>query len=189
MNIKLATLLITLSFSAQSYASSKSIQVDKSQLKWSATKKIGSGHHGTLKITNGEGVLKGSIIEKAEIIADMTSIDVTDGITGEDKAKLIGHLKAKDFFGINEKPENKTAKLTISSPSENGIAKGSLTIKGLTHPVTIKYEIKGDTAKGSFVFDRTKYDIKYASSNFFANLAGNRIINDEVKIEFNVKLK
>ena len=41
---------------------------------------------------------------------------------------------------------------------------------------------------GTHTFDRTIYDIKYKSKSIFGDL-GDKFINDEIKLEFNIVLK
>ena len=42
--------------------------------------------------------------------------------------------------------------------------------------------------KADLVFDRTKYNVKYASGNFFKNL-GDKLILDEIELSAQLKLK
>ena len=65
---------------------------------------------------------------------------------------------------------------------------GSLTIKGKTEPVSLKYTQKGKSYTGTLKFDRTKFGIKYGSGNFFKGL-GDKMIYDEVTVEFTVVTK
>ena len=63
-----------------------------------------------------------------------------------------------------------------------------LTVKGVTKPVSFSYQQKGNKYTGTLKFDRTKYGIKYGSGSFFDNL-GDRMIHDEVTVEFIVVTK
>ena len=97
-----------------------------------------------------------------------------------------GHLKADDFFGVEKYP---TAKLKITNLSGkgNGLYKvtADLTIKEVTAPVTFDLTVKGNAATAAFNVDRTKYDIKYKSKNFFENL-GDNVISDEFELSVNL---
>jgi len=57
-----------------------------------------------------------------------------------------------------------------------------LTIKGITHSLSFEstVELQENTilAVGEIIVDRTKYDIKFRSGNFFKNLGDNLIYND-----------
>ncbi|WP_315824709.1 YceI family protein [Paraflavitalea speifideaquila] len=71
----------------------------------------------------------------------------------------------------------------------NQHVEGTLTIKGITHPVSfyVKLQLTGDdlTASGKLVIDRTLYDMKYRSGNFFQNLGDTLIYND---FDLNVRI-
>lgn len=60
---------------------------------------------------------------------------------------------------------------------------GNLTIKGITQPIEFDAEvgrIQGGTlrASGKLVIDRTRYNIKFHSGNFFKDLGDTLIYND-----------
>ena len=115
----------------------------------------------------------------------MSSIIVTD-LQGGSKAKLEGHLKADDFFGVEK---HKTAKLVFTNISGKGkglyTVTADLTIKGITKPITFDITVKGNTASTTLKVDRTKYDIKYGSGSFFSDL-GDKTINDEFELKVNL---
>ena len=90
-------------------------------------------------------------------------------------------MKSHDFFEVSKYP---TATLTIES-IKNNKAEGKLTIKDKTHPVKIDFATDKNSYKGKMVFDRTKFSMIYKSGNFFKDL-GDKVIYDEVQIDFNV---
>ena len=100
-------------------------------------------------------------------------------------AKLVGHLKADDFFSVATNPE---AKFVIAEVSEGEIV-GNLTLKDSTNKETITFttEDSGDKKvyKGTTTIDRTVYGAKYGSENFFEGL-GDNIINDEIKLDITI---
>lgn len=157
-----------------------------SRLEWTG-KKIGGEHSGILSFSNGEIKNEnGKITGSFEI--DMTSISSTD-LTGEWKEKLDGHLKSEDFFGVEKFP---IAKLEITEAIPAGKKyriKANLTIKEKTHPVEFNadviFEENKITAKGEVIIDRSKYDVRYGSKSFFANI-GDKMIHDEFIVKFNV---
>lgn len=152
-----------------------------SKVNWMGRKVTGA-HDGTIAIKDGEFVFTDGKLSGGNVQIDMTSIvilDVTDAATN---AQFAGHLASDDFFSIDK---FKTASLQITSAVEieEGYAvTGDLTIKGITHPVQFKLEVKeqGDAARfsGKIVIDRTKYAIKFRSGNFFTNLGDTLIYND-----------
>ncbi len=119
----------------------------------------------------------------------MTSITCTDN------AKVGAHLLNGDFFDVAKHP---TAVFVITGlkPVTNAVASklnynvtGNLTIKGITNTVTFPAIITVKdglvTAKADVVLDRTKFDIKYRSSNFFGGL-GDKAILDEFTVALDV---
>ena len=115
----------------------------------------------------------------------MTTIKDADG-----SARLEGHLKADDFFATDKFPKSTFVITKIDSKGTDQYAvKGNLTIKGITNevefPATIKMAKDQLTASAKIVVDRTKFDIKFRSGNFFENL-GDKAIEDN--FELNVEL-
>lgn len=107
---------------------------------------------------------------------------------GDGKAKLEGHLKADDFFGVENHGTSKLVFTEVKSTGKNSYeVTGDLTIKGITKPVTFDVSIYGSKATATVKVDRTNYDIKYGSGSFFENL-GDKTIYDEfdlvVDLEF-----
>lgn len=160
------------------------VQNAQSKIHW-VGKKVTGAHDGTIEIKEGELILKDGQLSGGKFIIDTTSIiilDVTDPTTN---AQFAGHLASDDFFSSQKFPE---ATLEINAVSGKHI-EGSLTIKGITHPVGFDAEIntKGDllTATGKLIIDRTKYEMRFRSGNFFKDLGDTLIYND---FELNVSL-
>jgi len=168
--------------------------IKTSKVEWFAEKVTGK-HHGTIMFSNGvltdtHGQWTGSFE------MDMTSIANTDLEAGKGKEKIEGHLKSPDFFDVAKYP---TSKLVVSSitplaaPKEGltHTVNGFLTIKDKTNPITFDIALKGEGAKmtcnGSMVIDRSKYDIRYGSKTFFADI-GDKAIMDEFTLKFDVAL-
>ena len=177
MNKILFTLFVfpCLAFSAE-------INLSKSSFKWTGTKVTGS-HYGMVSLKSAKIDEKDGHINSGEFVMDMNSITCTD-LSGEWMDKLIGHLKNDDFFSVDKYP---TATLKIKH-GMMGKLDGELTIKGVTQPVSLKYTQKGKSYTGTLSFDRTKFGIKYGSGSFFEGL-GDKMINDEVTVDFTVVTK
>jgi polyisoprenoid-binding protein YceI len=116
----------------------------------------------------------------------MSSISNTD-LDKESARKLLGHLKSDDFFSVVK--FNKSTFVIKQAKTSNGKdyeITGDLTIKGITSPVTFPAKVdvagKSVTATGTITFDRTKFDIKYRSGNYFENLA-DKLIYDDVTLD------
>lgn len=168
------------------------VDASKSSIAW-VGKKIGGQHSGNIKLNGGQLTLDGTNIKKGAFTIDMNSMTCTD-LQGEWADKLVGHLKADDFFGVEKNPTS-TFVITKVTPAGAGAATitGNLTIKGITQPVSFKATTKFEegnftaTAKG-VVVDRTKYDIRYGSKSFFASI-GDKAIDDEFTLDITLVAK
>ena len=156
----------------------------QSNIDW-VGKKVTGAHNGTIAVKEGELILNDGKLTGGKFIIDTTSIKILDVTDPATNAQFAGHLASDDFFSIEKYPE---ASLEITSISGNHV-EGNLTIKGITHPVGFDtvVNVNGDTltATGKLVIDRTKYEMKFRSGNFFKDLGDTLIYND---FELNVSL-
>jgi len=156
----------------------------QSNIDW-VGKKVTGSHNGTIAVKEGEIVLNDGKLTGGKFVIDTTSIKILDITDPATNAQFFGHLASDDFFSTEKYPE---AILEITSVSGNHV-EGNLTIKGITHPVgfDVAVNIDGDqlTAAGKLVIDRTKYEMKFRSGNFFKDLGDNLIYND---FELNVAI-
>lgn len=175
---------------------SASLTVDpsKSKVSWAGTKKMGSGHTGEVSVQSGTVSMNDKTLTGGEIVIDMKSINVTDiPATDANNAKLKGHLSNADFFDVEKFP---TSKLVVTSAKALGggkhEVKGKMTIKDVTQDVTFPVEVKKQGAEtvatGKLTLDRTAYGVKYGSANFF-KLAADKVINNDMVLDFNVVAK
>lgn len=196
MNLKIWSAVLALGVSALSVQVSfadkhpgksvvKSVDAATSQLTWKATKKVGAGHYGPLKLKSHTAKFndKGEFVS-GEFVADLTSFDVTD-LQGEWRDKFLTHVKSADFFEVEKFP---TATLVVSEV-KGETAKGKLTIKGKTQDVSFPIKKSSTGYQGALVFDRTQFGVIYGSGNFFKELAADKIINNDVSIEFALAVK
>ncbi len=161
----------------------------QSNIEWTGKKVTGS-HNGTIAITAGTLSLNDHKLSGGNFIIDTSSIKILDITDPATNAQFAGHLFSEDFFAIERFPE---ASFIITHAEQlNGNRyqlTGDLTIKGITHPVSFEatVQVADDvaTASGKIVIDRTKYDIKFRSGNFFQNLGDTLIYND---FDLNVNL-
>ena len=177
-------------------AAPASINVDtqKSTLGWYG-KKFTGDHNGTINIT------KGSLqVDKAKLVGgsfdiDMNSIVCKDVTDANYNAKLVNHLKSDDFFNAAQFPVS-TFKITKVAPiagakagEPNTTITGDLTIRGVANPVsfpaTVGLQGGNVTASAKIVVDRSKYNVKYGSKSFFANI-GDKVIYDEFEMTVNL---
>ena|ERR1700744_723462 len=149
----------------------------QSNIDW-VGRKVTGAHNGTIDIKAGELVFNDGKLTGGKITIDTTSIkilDVTDPATNE---QFGGHLASDDFFSSEKYPE---AYLNITEVLDNHV-EGELIIKGITQPVgfDINANVNGDilTATAKVVVDRTLYNMKFRSGNFFKDLGDTLIYND-----------
>ncbi|MCK5440626.1 MAG: YceI family protein [Maribacter sp.] len=155
----------------------KEVKAEKSSVTWKAYKVTGS-HTGTINIEEGALVFDNDKLTGGEFIVDMTSL-VDSDMEGGMKGKLEGHLKSDDFFGVETHPTSKLVFTKVETSGKNSYeVTGDLTIKGITKAVTFDLSIYGSKATATLKVDRTNYDIKFRSGNFFENL-GDKTIYDE----------
>ncbi len=186
-NLKSIALAVVVALSTVAVsAQTKKVDASKSSINW-VGKKVTGQHNGTINLKSGTLVYKGKKLAGGTFVVDMTSLTATD-LQGEYQGKLNGHLKADDFFGTDKFP---TSTLVFKKVAAKGANKytvtADLTIKGITKPVTFDLATTANSASTKFNVDRTKYDIKYGSGNFFANL-GDKTIADEFELEVALKI-
>ena len=119
----------------------------------------------------------GNVIN-GKVIIDTTSIKILDVTDPATNAQFAGHLASDDFFSTEKYPEAILEIITVSGRH----VEGDLTIKGITHPISfdVIVNVNGDVliATGKLVIDRTKYEMKFRSGNFFKDLGDTLIYND-----------
>ena len=149
----------------------------QSNIDW-VGRKVTGAHNGTIAIKEGEIVLNDGKLTGGKFVIDTTSIKIQDITDPATNAQFFGHLASDDFFSTEKYPE---ATLVITSVSGNRV-EGDLTIKGITHPVgfDVAVNVNGNqlTAAGKLTIDRTKYEMKFRSGNFFKDLGDTLIYND-----------
>lgn len=169
------------------------VDTKSSSLEWTG-KKLTGEHTGTIHLSSGVVEMQNNTIKGGKFEIDMTSIDNKD-LTGEWKAKLENHLKSADFFDAAKFPKATfvvTSVKPLSAPKEGGFThtiKGNLTIKDKTNEISFDAIVKIESGKVSCVgtasVDRSKFDVKYGSKTFFAEI-GDKMIYDEFQLKFNI---
>lgn len=185
-NLKTIAIALLVAFGTTvATAQTKKVNVEKSTINWNA-KKVTGEHSGTVNFQDGNLTLKSGKVVGGNFTVDMTSLITTD-LSGEWKTKLEGHLKSDDFFST-EKFKTSTLVFKKVVAKANGIyaVTADLTIKGITNPVTFDLTVKGNTASSIVKIDRTKYNIKYGSKNFFESI-GDKAINDDFDLTVNLQ--
>jgi|SRR5690606_35996187 len=174
------------------------VNTTDSTINWTGSKVSGDFHTGTIVLQEGEVLVTNNVVTGGKFVVDMNTITVTDLTDAEMKAGLEGHLKgataenADHFFNVSKFP---TATFEITNVTEeNGkqMVEGNLTIKEATHgvkfPATITVTDADVTiASEDFEIDRTKFGVNYNSGSVVKDLAGDKIINDNIKLNIAVK--
>ena len=155
-----------------------------SNIDWKGRKVTGA-HNGTIAIKEGEFSLNEGELTAGKFVVDTTTITVLDITDPATNAQFAGHLASNDFFASAEYPE---AIFEITAVKNNHI-EGNLTIKGIKRTIGFDADIHVTedilTAMGKMVIDRTQFDIKFRSGNFFKDLGDTLIYND---FELNVNI-
>lgn len=162
------------------------VNVEESNIIWNGYKVTGS-HTGTIKLKSGALEFEGDRLVGGNFTIDMTSIAVTD-LSGEYQQKLEGHLKSKDFFGVEKYPTATfeiTKVISRGTPGDYKIV-GDLTIKDTTKEIKFLTNLEDTDSKTKAVaevkVDRSEYNVRYGSGSFFDNL-GDKTIYDEFDLE------
>lgn len=169
-----ATLFLAVGLYAQTTAISNGV------INWKGTEITTEFHEGTINISSGSLSFDGDTLVDGTFVVDMNSIVCTD-LSEKYAAKLVGHLKSDDFFGVAEHPEA-ILKFTSVVPTDGGYkVTGDFTIRGITHPETFILNLNDNKATADLEIDRSKYNVKFRSGSFFKNL-GDKLINDELEL-------
>ena len=164
---------------------------ESSLINWKGFKPTGE-HYGTVKVKSGSFTIENKKIVAGEFEIDMNSIiDLDMAADSEYNAKLVGHLKSDDFFGVEKYPVAIFKVTSTEAKGDQTLIKGDLTIKEKTHPVSFLATVSLDanllTVKSEkFKIDRSTYDIKFKSKSFFSDL-GDQFIDDNMELSVHVK--
>jgi polyisoprenoid-binding protein YceI len=154
----------------------------QSGIEWTGRKVTGT-HNGTIGIKAGTITMDKGKLTGATIIIDIQSIKILDVTDPGTNAQFAAHLASDDFFSADAFP-TATFDTTSVTPVRDNLyhVDGNLTIKGITGPVIFDaiVDVSGGIIKatGKITIDRTKYEMKFRSGNFFKDLGDTLIYND-----------
>ncbi len=187
--VTITTAIVALIFAGFAVANADVYKLNNeaSKIDWTGSKVFGS-HDGSIELNDGMLVFEGDKITGGEFVVDMTSITNRDIESPKTNAKLVGHLKSEDFFGVKKHPTAKFIIKKVNKKKDNLYSiTGDMIIKGNSNEVTFDAKIwkSGEKihAMANFDIDRTKWNIRYRSTNFFDSL-GDVAISDD----FNLRL-
>lgn len=119
------------------------------------------------------------------------SIDMASLNTGNEQRD--GHLKSADFFDVAAHPTATFALTSFERAGEAVTARGDLTIKGITKPVTLTGEI-GGPAKDPWGNEKVSAELETTISRTEWGLvwnvaleAGGVLVSDDVKLRIDVQ--
>ncbi|MFZ4929188.1 YceI family protein [Chryseobacterium sp. Mn2064] len=153
-----------------------------STINWIGRKVTGS-HDGTIDVKEGNFTLENNQLTSGKFVIDTRSIKILDIEDPETNTQFANHLASDDFFNSDQFPEA-TFEITHAEPGDHNqyYVTGNLTVKGITHPIDTNLQIitTNNTAviETKIVIDRTKFNIRFRSSNFFTNLGDTLIYNN-----------
>ena len=173
-------------FTTEKNTAPATVNKSESSVMWKAAKVTGE-HWGYVPIADATLDYSNGKITGGSFEMDMVNLTVEDLTDPKSKGNLTNHLKSDQFFSV-EKFNTSSIKIT-DAKSSNGrdyVISGNLTIKGISQPISFpaKVSTSGNklTAEGDITFDRTKFDIKFRSGNYFENLA-DKLIYDDVNLK------
>lgn len=174
-------------------AGTYSLLIDDSELSWIGTELSTKTHTGTIDFTDGTIVVDSDNTISGNVKINMSTINVTD-LQGRSKEMLERHLRSSDFFEVESFSE---AKFSFISKSFDKLSNqisfvGDLTIKDITNPISFNATLLETSpflkAKAVLSFDRSKYNVRFRSGNFFENL-GDRLILDDIDVNIRLVTK
>ena len=164
----------------------RGVDLENSQLFWSAERIVGGSHTGTVTIKEGAlEVDENDIPRGGSITLDMTGITES-----KDSEPFLNHISSADFFDVENFP---TAMVEITNleaaGGENFNATADLTIKDSTNEIEFPLKIaEADgvyTATADIEIDRTLWGITFDSASVFKQI-GDKAIRDNVPISFEI---
>lgn len=161
----------------------------QSRIDWTGRKVTGA-HNGIIAIQSGELKFNNGKLAGGSFVIDTTKIEILDVKDPATNAQFAGHLASDDFFSSEQFPE---ASLKITAVEAKTAIRhaitGDLTIKGITHPIQFDLDISMQAdnliAAAKLSVERTKYNMKFRSGNFFQNL-GDTLIYNEFELQVNL---
>jgi len=162
-----------------------------STLAWKGSKLTGT-HNGTINVSEGYLTFENGQLNGGNFIIDMKTIKVLDIEDAKHNADLVGHLASPDFFDVENHAVTIFAITSVEEKDGKTIVKGNLTIKGIEKNIEFPamVSVDGDIAtfkSEAFTIDRTDWDIKFKSGKFFQDLAKDKMINDNIEFQIEVK--
>lgn len=158
---------------------------------WEAKKLVG-GHQGTINASSGVLDIKGNEVVGGNFIIDINTIACTDIEDAATNEKLIGHLKAEDFFDVAKHPNGAFQITGVTAVEGKTVIAGNLTLKGIKKNIEFPATIAVNGGKAiiksePFNIDRTEWNVNFHSGKLTDPAAlGDKLIKDEITLTVNI---
>jgi polyisoprenoid-binding protein YceI len=168
----------------------------QSVIRWTG-RNLFNHHSGTVRLAEGEILLRQGELVSARFTIDMAGIACEDLADPACNAMLIAHLRTADFFDVEHHPTaqfvadsvEKIGACTDGTP--NHLLRGTFTLRGISRPLEFPVLLATTedgrrlTGQGQFELDRTDYGSHYGSGRFFRFL-GKHLVNDHVHLHVKI---
>jgi len=164
-------------------------------------------HNGTFGIApDSKLVVENGTLTGGTITINMNNIKVLDIEKAEDNAKLVGHLKSKDFFAADVYPTSVFTITSVEAIDSAVVAKeGEYITENPTHKITgnlkmmdveksisfyanVTLPAEGEVkAKAKFNLDRTQFNVSFMAEG--TGKIKDKLINNTVNIELDITAK
>ena len=135
-------------------------------------------HEGGFKTLTGAVTADGSDMAKTKI-----EVEIEMDSVYSDDAKLTGHLKSPDFFGVKANPKSKFVSTKVEPTTAGCSITGDLTLNGKTKSITFPAKTTttaaGMTLKSEFKINRNDFGITYGAGK----------ISDDVELKLAIDAK
>jgi polyisoprenoid-binding protein YceI len=142
---------------------------------------------GAFKEFSGDAVVNTENPAASKVTVNIKAGSIDTGVADRD-----GHLHSADFFDVETYPEITFASTEVSRDGDDWTITGDLTIKDVTKPITIDFELAG-SAKDPFgntrlgFEGRTTLNRKEWGLTWNAALeTGGFLVSDKIKLEFDI---
>ena len=129
---------------------------------------------GVFKKWKFEGTIDDPFKVKGKIVVDVASIDTNN-------RRRDDHLRNEDFFHVEKFPQAVFAIEGIEADGDAYTVKGSLTMHGVTKPISFELVREDLTLKGGVVINRMDFGITYQSAL--------NPIDEQIPLRIKLKLK
>jgi polyisoprenoid-binding protein YceI/rhodanese-related sulfurtransferase len=174
------------------------VDLETSIVRWTG-RNLFNHHSGTVRLAGGQIEVANGQLLRASFSLDMNCIACEDLVDSTYNAMLIRHLRDEDFFAVDRfltadfVCESAHAIDSASPGLPNHTLQGSLTLRGMTQPLSIPAVVAASnadhlTGQAQFEIDRTQFGSHYGSGRLFAFL-GKHVVNDHIHLHVKLHAK